>query len=333
MPCMRPNEKFSFVAMSAHVADSIEELSLDEGLRVTRKIPLSFDDQWKNWMGSIRTKYLEQECTLFLYASMQSASAGILDGENIKLSGRVSRLLEALLMTGNFTMQKAPILATGAYDAYGPSLRSISDIVTPFVPGGLHYHEMTEAHLHEAFALMNAQREFEGLAQYDRIQRILYIFRYALRETNVHERLHQFCRCVEGLILADPGKTLSQFKSRTELFIGPQHHPTMGQLYDMRSRVEHMHDYERDPALLERDRRLFVMRMAALAEAIARYSLKHFLLSRQLWPFYTTRQALEDFWKKSAQERQSLWGQPADLAQLERDFDPTLLTDESLQLR
>jgi hypothetical protein len=108
---MKPNEKFAFVAMSAHVADSVVELVFDEGLRASRKLPLVPDDQWKNWMGSVRTGYLEGDCTLFFYASMISKSAGVLDGENMTLSGRVSRMLEALLVTGNIIMQKAPILA------------------------------------------------------------------------------------------------------------------------------------------------------------------------------------------------------------------------------
>jgi hypothetical protein len=42
--------------------------------------------------------------------------------------------------------------------------------------------------------------------------------------------LHQYCRCIEGLILPDPGNTKKQFRSRTELFIGPKHHVLMGEL-------------------------------------------------------------------------------------------------------
>ena len=44
-------------------------------------------------------------------------------------------------------------------------------------------------------------------------------------------------RCIDGLILPDTGKTKQQFKSRTELFIGPRHHELMGDIYDLRSAV------------------------------------------------------------------------------------------------
>lgn len=330
---IKPNEKFAFIAMSASVSKDVADIALDEGLRVTTTLPLAPDDVWKRWIGSVRTEYLEEDCTLFLYASLISKNAGILDGENIQLQGRVSRLFEALTLTCHFSSARAPILATGAHDNYGESLRQIRDILLPLVPGGVHHQELTEEMLREAYALMNAQRDFEQMARYDRIQRILYIFMYGLREQNPHERLHQFCRCIEGFILADPGKTLSQFKSRTEMFIGPRHHATTARLYEMRSRVEHMHDYEYDTSMPERERRLLVMRMAALAESIARYCVRHFLLNRGLWPHFVTRSALANFWKLPAGDRQAIWGQPSDMATLESRFDASMLTSEMLGLK
>ena len=45
------------------------------------------------------------------------------------------------------------------------------------------------------------------------------------------DRLHQYSRCIDELILPDAGKTKQQFRSRTELFIGPFHHDLMGEIY------------------------------------------------------------------------------------------------------
>jgi hypothetical protein len=78
----------------------------------------------------------------------------------------------------------------------------------------------------------------------DRFTRVLFIFDNAVVMPSVHERLHQFCRCIEGLLLPKAGRTEKQFVSRTETFVGPSHHETMPALYQMRSKVEHMHDYE-----------------------------------------------------------------------------------------
>lgn len=331
-PRTEPNEKFAFIAMSVPVAEGFSAVVFDEGLRATTTLPLGFDEVWKRWLGSLRAEYLEEDCTLFLYASQISQTPGILDGENIRLRGQAWRLFEALTLTGNFSVAGTPILATGAHDAGRESLRQISDLLTPLLSGGLHHHQVTADMLREAYVLMTAQIDFEHLARYDRIQRILYVFRDALREQNPHERLHQFCRCIEGFILADPGKTLSQFKSRTEMFIGPRHHLVMERLYGMRSQVEHMHDYGLDRAKTERERRLFVMRMTALTESIARSCVRQFLLNRNVWPHFVTREALSDFWKMPSRDRQAIWGAPSDMDALERNFDPTILTDAMLGL-
>ena len=56
------------------------------------------------------------------------------------------------------------------------------------------------------------------------------------------DRLHQYCRCIDGLIVSKQGEAKSQFKSRTELFIGPRHHTLMGETYAVRSDVEHLHE-------------------------------------------------------------------------------------------
>jgi hypothetical protein len=37
-------------------------------------------------------------------------------------------------------------------------------------------------------------------------------------------RQHQYCRCIDGLIVSTQGQAKKQFKSRTELLIGPRHH-------------------------------------------------------------------------------------------------------------
>jgi hypothetical protein len=65
----------------------------------------------------------------------------------------------------------------------------------------------------------------------------LQIYYEARTTFNILDRLHQYCRCIDGLILPKAGETKRQFKSRTELFIGPRHHDLMGDMYDVRSEL------------------------------------------------------------------------------------------------
>jgi hypothetical protein len=43
-------------------------------------------------------------------------------------------------------------------------------------------------------------------------------------------------------VLSRPGKGASDFKTRTELFIGPGHDDAVGRIYADRSSVEHLHE-------------------------------------------------------------------------------------------
>jgi len=43
------------------------------------------------------------------------------------------------------------------------------------------------------------------------------------------DRLHHYCRCIDGLIVQDEAAA----QSRTELLIGPGHHDMMGEIYEV----------------------------------------------------------------------------------------------------
>jgi hypothetical protein len=58
--------------------------------------------------------------------------------------------------------------------------------------------------------------------------RCLQIYQEARKLFDPMDRIHQFSRCLEGLLATAPGQSKKQFKSRTELFVGPKHHETMG---------------------------------------------------------------------------------------------------------
>jgi hypothetical protein len=61
-----------------------------------------------------------------------------------------------------------------------------------------------------------------------RLFRILHLYLEAHTIEHNMDRLHQYCRCIDGLIVSKQGEARKQFNSRTELFIGPRHHDIMG---------------------------------------------------------------------------------------------------------
>lgn len=242
---IKPNQKFSFVALSVNVDGKLpESMPFHQGLWATRKLPVALDEEWKRWIGSIRAERIAEDCNLFLCAAMDSAEPGVLDHENKQLDSAIMRLFDGLMLTGNVNTTATPIMLGGAYQQDGLTVRSIGDLRRPMIPGGVDYDDITADMVALAWRHAMGRINFEKTTTYDRIARVLFIFDNAVITQSVHERLHQFCRCIEGLILPNVGKTEKQFVSRTELFVGPSHHDTMRALYKMRSKVEHMHDYE-----------------------------------------------------------------------------------------
>ncbi len=330
---IKPNQKFSFVALSVNVDDKLpENMPFHPGLWATRKLPVSLDAEWQKWIGSIRAERIAEDCNLFLCAAMDSMEPGVLDHENKQLDSAVMRLFDGLMLTGNVNTTATPIMIGGAYQPDGLTVRSISDLRQPMIPGGVDYDDVTAEMVALAYRHAMGRINFEKTTSYDRIARVLFIFDNAVVTPSVHERLHQFCRCIEGFILPNVGKTEKQFVSRTELFVGPSHHDPMRALYKMRSKVEHMHDYEWPEGMVERDRRLIVMRRAALVQELSRQCISHFLTTENMWPHFASPDRLASFWALPPPDRQNLWGPPFDLNAIDKKFDASAFSDEMLGL-
>jgi hypothetical protein len=96
---------------------------------------------------------------------------------------------------------------------------------------GRHYPPVMLAELQLGAKIATQIATFETMplaGGHSRLFRILHLYLEARAIQDNMDRLHQYCRCIDGLIVPDTGKTRKQFKSRTELFIGPHHHDMMG---------------------------------------------------------------------------------------------------------
>jgi hypothetical protein len=143
------------------------------------------------------------------------------------------------------------------------------------------------------------------------------------------DRLHQYCRCIDGLIVSKHGEARKQFKSRTELFIGPRHHALMGETYDVRSDVEHLHE-NKHLEVFDRAARLDLVKKLEMMEYIARSALVRILLDSKLWPHFSNTPSLQAFWALTNSERRAMWGAAIDPNAAVADFDPRYISDAQL---
>ena len=98
----------------------------------------------------------------------------------------------------------------------------------------------------------------------------------------------------------------------------------MGQHYDIRSAVEHLHE-NRYLEGFDRDIRLDLLQKEAIAEHIARTALARIMGDGTLWPHFANTSALATFWGLSGAERQRVWGEPINPLDAVADFDPAYI--------
>ena len=128
--------------------------------------------------------------------------------------------------------------------------------------------------------------------------------------------------------MSKQGEAKAQFKSRTELFIGPRHHTLMGDTYAVRSDVEHLH--ENKHLVFDRNARLDLVKKLEIMEYIARSALVRILLDRSLWPHFANTTVLQAFWALGESEWRKLWGDFIDPNDALADFDPRYISDGQL---
>ena len=324
-------EKYALVGLEVVLEGTPPREQIAPNLCVLTTTTFDVPPQWQEWLGSIRANQVAGS-NLFLVSKLISATPGVLDGENRALQQRVRHFYVGLLLSAMFSPSHRPFMLTGARWDDVIDIRQQMDLelpesqvfrpCTPVVADDIQLAAQLAQKL-DAMLPETAPRELLRLLRTLHI----YVKTRAIREAL--DRIHQYCRCIEGLILPVIGKTKRQFKNRTELFIGPAHHELMGALYDIRSDVEHLHE-SRYMETFDRDVQLDLVKKEAIVEYIARTALARIISRGALWPHFGNTAALEMFWALPPDERRKIWGDPIDPMVSVTDFDPIYLQDGHL---
>jgi hypothetical protein len=325
-------EKYALLGLSIKYDErAVKTGPLAPELAVLTRAAFKMPSHWREWLGTIRAEEVE-DCDLFILSKCRSQQPAVLDGENQMLQLRVRRFYVGLLLASTFATAHKPVILTGSREDEEIDVRQTQDLDSP-VPNDVRpYPEVALAEFEEAGRIAAQLELSNSVAQgpsHWRLFREIHLYTETRTRRDLLDRVHQYARCVEGLLLCDQGKSGKQFKSRSELFIGPGHHEMMGQIYDMRSKVEHLHEDQ----LLEpfdREVRLDIMKKEAIIEHIARTALNRIVSNTALWTHFANRTALSAFWAVPAPERQKIWGAPIDPLGAVADFDPKYIHDRIL---
>jgi len=330
---IRENEKFGIVSVSdAFVENMTHDVALSDDTWVTSSLPFEVDDNWRTWLGSIQAEHIEKS-NLFIIATAPSESPKVLDGENERLRDKAYKVYFGLLLTDYFHTYDAPIQLTGSKWGNGLDVRSIGKMDSSISVPGTPFNKVDQIRLKKSKQLADAIDSLPSKARFSRFKKVIRSFYSGITSNFVEDRIHQFVRSIEGIVYPDIGKTERQFKSRTELFIGPKYHQLMGELYRIRSAVEHLHHpFDGIPGNDFKDKLIYAFKKAYEVEAISRYCISRLLINRSLWPFFEHDQSLSEFWKKDINSRKSIWGETFDIGQISQSFNKELITPNDLDV-
>jgi hypothetical protein len=324
-------EKYSLVGLDVKTEGTIPKGELAAHLFVLTDTAFQVPGHWREWLGSIRADEVKN-CNIFLVSKLRSMRPEVLDDENKSLQQRVWNFFVGLLLASTFATAHKPVLISGSRRAGEIDIRQQTDLDSP-IPCIFRPYPPVLARDFKLAARLAAG--LENLTStplpggHWRLFRTLHIYCEARTTQDILERLHQYARCIDGLILPDPGQTKKQFKSRTELFIGPRQHDVMGEIYDVRSAVEHLHE-NRYLEGFDRETRLDLVKKEAFAEHVARTSLARVIGNASLWTHFANTSSLASFWALLAADRRQIWGDPIDLLEAVVDFDPKHIHDGHL---
>jgi hypothetical protein len=322
-------EKYALLGLnlkSDQARFSDEQISRD--LAVLTRSAFKMPSHWRDWLGSIRAEEVE-DCDLFILTKMSSKQTGVLDGENQALQAKVWAFYRGLLLVSRFSVAHKPVILTGSREADEIGVRQTHDLEAPVSCIFRGYPEVAQVELRQAARLAERFGKLGAIAKGDshwRLFRVLHLYVSTRPERDLLDRLHQYARCIDGLVLTRPGRGAADFKARTALFIGPGHEDVMGEIYADRSMIEHLHE-DRLLEPFDRVKRLELVRREAIIEHVARTALQRIVGDESVWPHFANRSGLERFWGLTPDEQRAIWGPPVNPLDALAEFDPKYIHD------
>jgi hypothetical protein len=316
-------DKYAVIVLAVKLDDAVPLQQMTPHHWAFANARFDMPAHWREWLGTIRTKEVEGS-NLFLLSKMRSQAPEVVDAETAELKRHAAHFYAGLLLASPFAPAHRPVMLAGYRQNGEINVRSQDDYESAIPSMVRRYPAVTLAELHQAgkIASQIAAIEIAPLNGGNwRLFRVFHLYLEARAVRDNMDRLHQYCRCIDGLIVSKQGEAKKQFKSRTELFIGPHHHEMMGQTYDVRSDVEHLHE-NKHLEVFDRTARLDLVKKLEMMEYIVRSALVRVLLDSKLWPHFANTTALQAFWALDGHERRRLWGDLIDPSDAFADFDP-----------
>ena len=311
--------KFGCFAYSGFAAEALAA-DIHLGPRVWCSTSLGFEveEYWQRWLGEIKAKQM-RDVSFVLYTTLPSQTPNEYGGENMAVTNALSDIVYGLLLQGVPHFETGCSLSGANIDGT-IDVQEFSDLEAFVTTDGLPVFRPRERHLRHAVTLAKRVRLIaEGRDDWARLRRGLRALWVGSGLLDLGDRLHQFVRALEAVLIPELGNTRTQFAHRIDQTFVRANDDTRAallQIFDLRSRVEHMHpaidalDGDRDTRIATAHRR------TRQADILARFVLSRILESDALFNTFKTEASIESFWKMDAFARGTMWGGRLDLTSI-----------------
>jgi hypothetical protein len=311
------NSKFALLTIENVYAElsTKDPLRLSDGTWMFSKLPLTDFGVWKQWIGTIRAEQLSK-ANMVLLREQIDANPRTLDAVHMRLGDSLSRTFYLLQLSGVLEYENAHLL-TGSCVNGQSEIRQMSEVRRFFPSKGYTRLPLNVTRLEAAIQLRNGLSMIETSASSARIIRGLNTLFDGLSRGHGQDRLHQFVRSLEALILPDTGKTKRQFVHRCQTFTLPCEatQSILGETFDMRSDTEHLHDWERSlRSYPTQDREDVASQRTRQLELLASFAYSRILCDGAVSQHFASERAQQQFWtSKDDATRRSIWGRTIDI--------------------
>ena len=322
LPENTKHEEFACIAMPGGLADySGLPLDIDDSLTISAEAPVTIDDWWRQQLGQfLAERFDDSRLFLVARAPFRVPSASNIQKQNLEQA--VLALMYSLLMHDLRCEGRAVVVAASA--SQGKTvIRELETLHTHYnCPNSFRCIKLEEVPLAGAAALA-LKEVLDQPGNYPRFRRGVNAWIRGLLAEQVLDRLHQFTRSLDALMIPPIGRSRAQFARRGQLFLGagPDKRKLLEEVYDLRSCAEHMNDYTGaltaySPGDHDRIGCLRVFQVETLAKRV--YSLV--LRNRSLLEIFTDDGRTHQFWNLPDDQKQKRWGPPLDMAAEEQFF-------------